>query len=194
MGRLSQRQILPIGFLIAFTIGLFVFKAKQDEAIIREHFGDRTLNVLRNARSTEVIRMQTIAFGDWPYLQERMFKARRSLVKRESISYAVRYREKDQGEEFTKQLARLLQRRRALYKMAPTVWSPAIAFRMRSDDDGIIILVSFDQNRLEVYSDDPSSKSPSSQESLDSIRPQLVKLAKAAFPDDKEIQSLKEQQ
>jgi hypothetical protein len=194
MSRLWRRRILPIGFLIALTTGLFVLKAKQDEAIIRRHFGDRTVNVLRNARSTEIIRMQTMAFGDLPFLQERMSKARQSLLKKESISYAVRYREKDQGEEFTNRLSKLLQTRRTFSKMPPDVWTPAIAFLMRSDNDAIIILVSFDQNRLRVYSPDALGKNPASAENLDFIRPQLVKLTKEAFPNDKEIQALKEQQ
>jgi hypothetical protein len=187
MSQLSRRRVLPVAFLIALTTGLFVFKSKQDEAIIRGHFGDRTFNVLRTARSTEVVRLYGLAFDD-------MTEAQQKQVEKILVHYPVKYQEKDQGEEFTNRLSRLLQKRRPFYKLAArSLWWPEIAFRMRSDNDAIIIFVSFNDNRLEVFHG-PFDTNPSAQETLHFMRPQLVKLAREAFPSDKEIQALTEEQ
>jgi hypothetical protein len=71
-------------------------------------------------------------------------------------------------------------------------FQPLAGFRVWHDKRSVDVILCFHCNELKLISPDPVSKRyPSRVQGFDKARPAMVRLAKQAFPDDREIQDLK---
>ena len=70
---------------------------------------------------------------------------------------------------------------------------PGVGFRVLSDEGQVDVILCFHCDELQLFTTDGKHKEVEKKhEDFDRARPALVKLAKQAFPNDKEIQALKE--
>jgi hypothetical protein len=97
----------------------------------------------------------------------------------------------DQGREFAEELAAVL-RDEATYADRSTTWySPEVAFRVRKGEEAFDVVVCFHCDNF--YRGPPADQEePNASFRGSPRRADFVRLAKKAFPDDQEIQALKE--
>jgi hypothetical protein len=74
------------------------------------------------------------------------------------------------------------------------IFQPSVGFRIwKGDEAAVEVVISFKCDELIVFAPKAADGSiRGALEDFDPARPALVKLAKGAFPDDKEMQGLKE--
>jgi len=72
------------------------------------------------------------------------------------------------------------------------IFVPAVAYRFWKDKEFVSVLVCFKCSEVAFQSDNPDDKAdPFRRAIMAKLRPEIVKLTKQAFPDDKDIQALK---
>jgi hypothetical protein len=150
---------------------------------VRRLLGDRTLAILNDATRVEVFRLkpERVAqpdgakkgeVGGFPILsagktQDARFAARIASVLRDKGSY-----------EFDRPKGCLIR--------------PGVAFRLWKGKESVEVVLCFECDILVVIARDEDGKEAHrASKDFDPGRPALMKLAKDAFPDDREIQSLK---
>ena len=106
--------------------------------------------------------------------------------------FLVTARGQDRGKEFAAGLADvLLARRTYSWAYAGCYW-PGVAFRVWKDEEAVEVLICFECNNF--YCGPPTDRARDTASFVGSpLRPRLVRLAREAFPDDKEIQGLEEE-
>jgi hypothetical protein len=106
--------------------------------------------------------------------------------------YAVTARGKDQGPGFARRLADVLLDKRTYRGDAAGCFWPGVAFRVYKGDESLDVVICF--NCYNFYLGPPSDRRVFETAHFDRFAAlQLVRLAKAAFPDDVDIQGLKEE-
>lgn len=103
----------------------------------------------------------------------------------------------EQGQEFASALADvLLEDRTYQFEIAKgCIFSPGVGFRLWKQHQAVAVLLCFHCDELEVLWEDPAGAAQRPEhEDFDAACPALVQLAKLAFPDDPEIQALRENQ
>lgn len=114
---------------------------------------------------------------------------------KECGGYPIISTAKEQPKEFAGKLAAILfdDKTYDFDKAKRCEFSPGVGFRFWKDKDWVDLVICFSCDELEVSTIPPGEKDrKASREDCDSARAALVALAKSAFPDDKEIQGLKE--
>ncbi len=149
----------------------------------KNRLGSRTMAVLAGATKVEVFRLdgQEIFFAPQP----------RPEGEKRVGGYLVTAQGQDQGKEFADRLADILADERTYSDARPTCFRPGVAFCVWKGEEVVDVLLCFQCSNF--YCGPPKDPADDNACFKDSPRrPDLVRLAKEAFPDDKEIQALKE--
>jgi hypothetical protein len=148
---------------------------------VTKFLGDSAITVLQGATRVEPFRLS----------DERAGEGKPNVGK-----YAVTATGKEQGEAFAKRLAAvLLDERTYRFDSAKgCIFQPGVGYRIwKGDEAAVEVVICFTCDELIVHAPKAADGSVrGAMEDFDPARPALVKLAKEAFPDDKEIQGLKE--
>lgn len=107
--------------------------------------------------------------------------------------YAILARGYDQGQEFAAKLRGILTDNKTYTdKHAKCFW-PGVAFRVWKGEDSVDVIICFQCGNF--YLGPPADKRVMENASFNGSpnRSRLVRLAKEAFPDDKEVQELKDE-
>jgi hypothetical protein len=148
----------------------------------KEHFDSRSKAILAGATKVEVFRLDP---EDSPY---RFDKPRVDGEKRIG-GWLITAQGKDQGKEFAVKLAALLDEKHDKSGGAKC-FDPGVAFRVWKDDEYADVLICYHCNN---YYFGPPTQRAKENAGITTLRPLFVQLAKEAFPEDKEIQALKEE-
>jgi hypothetical protein len=102
---------------------------------------------------------------------------------------------KEQGKEFASRLTRVLLDERTYFSDRQyKCFDPGLAYRVWKDKESVEVLVCFKCHKLRVTARDAEGKEVHEAEGdfQNAVYGPLAKLAKEAFPDDKEIQQLQD--
>lgn len=114
---------------------------------------------------------------------------------KECGGYPIIATAKDQTREFGLKLAAILfdEKTYDFERAKRCGFEPGVGFRLWKDKDWVDLVLCFHCDELEISTIPPGEKErKSAHEDFDAARPALVALCRAAFPDDKEIQGLKD--
>jgi hypothetical protein len=107
--------------------------------------------------------------------------------------HPVLARGKDQGQKFAARLATVLLEDRTLFGKSARCFEPGVAFRMWHGEELVEVLICFECSNLRIISQKSKGKVlKRASGAFGGHAGPLLKLVKEAFPDDKEIQALKE--
>jgi len=96
---------------------------------------------------------------------------------------------KVQGKTFTSRLIQALFVPKNPHSLAQACFRPGVAFRLWNGKRAIDVLTCFQCNNIEVFA--PTLKDGSGDIPMDASRLPLIRLVKAVFPNDKEIQAIR---
>jgi len=154
-------------------------KPKAVARTAKSFLGDRMVSILSGAKRVEVFLIEP--------------KPTPSDASRTIQGYPIRLQGKDQGPTFAARLRTILldDRTYSFDSFKGCIFSPGVVFRFRNGDELVEIITCYKCSEfLIVAKDDRGAVVRVVGEDFDNARPALVKLAKDAFPDDKEIQAL----
>ena len=163
--------------LLAFTVFALGGCATSGESSrVHELLGDKTVRVLKAADRVEVFRI----------------KSQRDPAAQNTIGgFPIISAGREQGADFRHQLAHVLLADSSYeWNMAKgCTFDPGVAYRVWSGSDSIVVLDCFNCDEVGFIADE---KAPGTMviHDADPGRPQLLKLAKEALPQDAAIQSL----
>jgi hypothetical protein len=160
---------------------------KEPSARLRGRLGDQTIAILKGATKVEVFRVDGRDFAD--PAKEKEGQDRRIG------GYAATATGPEQGGQFASRASALLldAGNFELDLAKGCKFDPGVALRFWKEKESAEIVFCFRCDELKVVAPDPSEqgvKNPYAD--FGPGRAAFVKLAKEAFPDDKEIQGLKE--
>jgi hypothetical protein len=170
---------------LVLVLALPCLAAKPPSTRVKNFLGDKAVDVLSAADRVEVYRIQ----GFRPDPQKKPDD------KAEKIGgYMVLAKGKEQGKEFAGRLREVLFNDKTyLFDVAKLcIFDPGVAFRMRKGEVTVEVLLCFSCDEVLVLTSEGGKVARRSHEDVDPMRAVLVKLAKEALPDDKDIQALKE--
>ena len=107
--------------------------------------------------------------------------------------YGISSTGKEQGKEFASKLSAILLKPETYFfeKAKRCMFQPGVAYRLWKDQDAVEVVVCFSCDEIEVFVKDGAGKiTHYSGEDFDNARAGMVALARQAFPNDKEVQSL----
>jgi hypothetical protein len=144
--------------------------------------GRRSVDILSAATKVEVFRLDGRRQpGDW-----QPKPGETSLC-----GFPITARGPDQGEAFARKLADLLLDERTHTRETAACFLPGIGFRVWRGEDSVDVLICFLCDNFYCGPTRPAARETASFLGSPQ-RPLLVRLAKEAFPDDKDIQGLAE--
>jgi hypothetical protein len=152
----------------------------KPSAKVKERLGDKTIEALNGATRVEVFRIEDS-------------KRAKAGDKNQIAGHRILATGKEQGAPFASQLAAMLQTDQALLGSQARCFLPGVAFRAWKDTESVEVLVCFTCKNLQVILRD--AKGAEVKKSSGGFGPTygpLLPLVKTAFPDDKEIQSIKD--
>lgn len=153
-------------------------------AKVKKHFGENAVQILAGATKVEVFRVESKP-GAKPGPDDKTV-----------AGFRITATGKEQDAKFAAKVASVVLNEKSYIWDAAKgcIFQPGVAFRVWKGDESVIIVICFSCDQVQVLTADKDGKlgKPVWGES-DPGRPGLVKLAKAALPDDKDIQKLKEQ-
>lgn len=149
----------------------------------KERFDAQTRAVLVGATRVEVFRIDG---EDGPHDRKPKTPGEGRIG-----GFRVTAQGKEQGKEFASRLADILCDDKTYTRNFASCFWPGVAFRVRKGEEVVEVLICFTCGNLYVG---PPTKVARENVSFNGspLRPRLVRLAKEAFPQDKEIQGLKE--
>lgn len=148
---------------------------------LRGWMSARAAKILNAARRTECFRV----FPEKP--NEPMGK--------ECGGYPIMSQEKDRDEKFTARLVEILfdDKTYDFEKAKKCKFEPGVGYRLWADKEWVDVTLCFSCDEVEISHKSPEMRELSAaHEDFDAARAALVKMAKEAFPEDKEIQGLAE--
>ena len=161
---------------LALLVGMLGCKSSD---IGKGRLDQRTLDILAGATRVEAFRV----------LNVQRAKEEPKVIKRIG-GFPVNLRGRALGKEFGQELAGILSDDRTYSDSWAKCFDPGVAFHVWQGDERIDILICFLCDNL--YCGLPAENASENVSFSGSpARAQLVRLVKLAFPDDKEIQSLK---
>jgi hypothetical protein len=171
--------LVVLALLFAAPPGRTDDKPPEVPANVKDKLGERTLAVLRGATRVEAFRV--VADRD-PKADEKQVGG-----------YPVTATAKEQGKEFTAQLAPLLLDERTWFsKRQYKCFEPGVAYRLSDGKESVEVIICFKCRDLRLTTRDADGKEV--QKAFghfeDALFEPLAKAARVAFPDDKEIQGL----
>jgi hypothetical protein len=166
---------------LVLALALPCLAAKPPSARVKTFLGDRAVDVLSATDKVEVYRVQ--GFRNKPDDKAEMIGG-----------YAVLAKGKEQGKEFAGRLREVLFNDKTyLFDVAKLCkFDPGVAYRLRKGNVTVEVLLCFSCDEVLVLTLEGGKEVKRSHEDVDPMRAVLVKLAKEALPDDKDIQGLKE--
>jgi hypothetical protein len=149
----------------------------------KKRFGDQTVAVLSGATKVEVFRTDGANYIG--LIKEKDIKPDENRMG----GFLVTAQGKDQGKEFAARLAKILFDERTYSDTRANCFWPGVAFRVWKEQEFIELLICFKCDNF--YCGLPQERTMENASFWGSpLRPELVRMAKEAFPDDKEIQEL----
>ena len=176
----SWRLVLAVGALTgAVGLGVGAEGAREPSAKVKKRLGEKAIEVMSRADRVEAFRI-----GPEPTAKKG---------KKNVAGYPILSRGKDQGQKFAARLASVLLEDGTLFGKGVRGFEPGVAFRMWHGEELVEVLICFKCDSLRVISHSGKGKVVKrASGAFGGHAGPLVKLAKEAFPDDKEIQALKE--
>ena len=169
---------LSVSFLL---VGLTLVAAEDTKPTdqVKKHLGEATIAVLQGATKVEAFR-----------IEPEPEKLDGSLIG----GYPIKATGKQQNKEFAARLTTVLLDEKTLFGRQAKCFEPGIAFRLWKDKESVEVMICFDCKNLRLDTRNADGKQVKSTTGAfgPDIQP-LLKLAKEAFPDDKEIQAIKEE-
>jgi hypothetical protein len=146
---------------------------------VKERLGDKTIAILRGATKVDVFRIS-------PNMAKKD-------EEKQIGGYPITATGAEQKKEFAAKLAAVLLEEKTYFGQQARCFNPGVAFRLWKDKESVDVVICFACTDLRLVSRDADGKEIKSTSGAfgPDIQP-LLKLAKEAFPDDKEIQGIKE--
>jgi hypothetical protein len=177
MLRRSFLQVLAGGVLTGMVRLPAVYGDKPAAETVAEKLGERMTAILNAATKAEAFRI-----ADKPL--------ERPEGKHVS-GYPVLSAAKEQGKDFAKRLSSVLQDEKSLFSAQARCFSPGVAFRLWKDKESVEVVVCYMCWGLRLTARDADGKVlHQTGGGFKANNDAWVKLAKEAFPDDKQIQAL----
>jgi hypothetical protein len=153
--------------------------AERRRETVAERLGERMTAILGGATKVEAFRI-----ADRPS----------EKAEREHVSgYPVLSTAKEQGKEFAMRLSSLLQEENSLFSAQARCFNPGVAFRLWKDQESVDVIVCYQCTGLRLIARDGEGREiRRTGGGFKANSDAWVKLAKQAFPEDKEIQALGE--
>lgn len=152
--------------------------AKGPSDKVKEKLGDEALGILKGATKVEAYRVN-------PDLSAKGDKR--------IGGYLITADGKEQGKEFAAKLAEVLYRDQSWFGQQARCYLPGVAFRISKDKEAIEVIICFTcENFRFIVKDAKGNEVKKLSGAFGPDLAPLVKLAKEAFPDDKDIQALKD--
>ncbi len=172
--------------MVYLASGCMAEKAEAPSERVKKFLSPRAVEILGGAAKAQVFRVDPKDHADPAKLKE-------GDVPRIG-GYKITASGKEQGKEFAaKVTAILFNDRTYLFNLAKgCIFDPGVAYRLWKDKDYVDVLLCFSCDELEVFVKNADGTLYRAHEDFDPMRAELVKLAKEAFPDDQQIQALKE--
>lgn len=143
----------------------------------------RTADILRGATRVEVFRVSSGELDEKP-------KPGDSTIG----GYRVLSQGKDQDSDFAVKLANVLTDRKTYTNTWAACFNPGVAFRVWKGDSAVDIIICFHCSNFYFGPSTDSRPSDNASFNRSPNRRLLVQLAKEAFPDDKDIQKISEEE
>jgi hypothetical protein len=149
----------------------------------RKGLDSQSASILTGATKVEVFRTDS---QNGPHDQKQKKEGESRIG-----GYLVISQGKDQGKEFAARLADILSDKATYSTSFAKCFDPGVAFRIWKDEDALDVLICFKCDNF--YYGPPTEKAKENGSlSHSPNRAKVLRLAKEAFPDDKEIQELKD--
>jgi hypothetical protein len=183
---MSLKRLLLLPACLAVSLCIAAEDAeKTPSKKAQEFLGDKTIAILQGATRVETFRVDADSS-----------KPGANRVG----GYAITATGKEQDKEFTAKLAGVLLDDGAYFGVQAQCFDPGVAFRLWKNKESVEVVICFHCSNLKLGARDAKGKVFDETENLkvggfggaDGSYGRLVKLAKEAFPDDKDIQALKE--
>jgi hypothetical protein len=146
---------------------------------VKKHLGDQLVKLLQAPTKVETYRIEPAG----------PVKANEAQIG----GYRIKSTGKEQKEEFAKKLAVVLLDEKTLFGESKRCFLPGVAFRMWKGEESVDVIICFNCSNLRMIARDAKGKVI--KEAIGAFGPQsaaLVKLAREAFPDDKDLEKLEE--
>ncbi len=145
---------------------------------VNKHLGDYTIAILQSATKVEVFRVE-------PNKAEKP-------EDKQIGGYPIKATGTEQKKAFAAKLAAVLVDEKTLFGQQARCFTPGVAFRLWKDKESVDVIICFACENLRLIARDADGKEIKNTSGAfgPDIQP-LLKLAKEAFPDDKEIQGIK---
>lgn len=159
---------------------------RYPSAYARKLLGDRAVAILQGATRVDVFR-----------IDPTLLPPKSGVRERKTIgNYEVLSEGRPNGKAFAARLASVLFSQ-PINNMAASCFGPNLALQSWKGRESVIVLVCFHCNNVAIYTTHPTGKlAPTTGSggihSFWFSRPEMVELAKEAFPDDLEIQQLQD--
>jgi len=154
-------------------------EARPAAPTAKSFLGDRAVRIIKDATKVEVFRIKP--------MKEQ--KPAGEVIG----GYTVLSAGRDQGPDFARRLASVLldDKTYAFDRAKGCIFSPGVVFRLWKGKESVEVITCFQCDEFSILAKDARGETIRQVgEDFDNARPALVKLAKDAFPDDKEIQAL----
>ncbi len=180
---MRRSRIVLASLLASLILAGFAGAEGAEAKVVMPFVGQKAAAILRTASKVEVFRIAKM----------RVLKPEADAIE----GHPLKAKGKDQDQVFAAKLAAILldNRTYSFDSAKGCIFQPGIVFRVHGGEgQGTVdVIVCFDCTELRVITRDADGKTVKTVgEDFDNARPALVALAKAAFPDDAEIQALKE--
>lgn len=169
-------------FCCAAALALLTAAGRGDDKTkvsdkLQKQLGNEALAVLDGATRVEVFRI----------------KPRKEAAKEQIAGYPITAPGKEQGKEFAAELASVLKDDKTWFGTGARCFIPGVAFRVWKDKESVDVIICFGCSNFHLVARDAAGKEVRmTGGAFGPTNGPLLKLAKKAFPDDKEIQGIVE--
>jgi hypothetical protein len=151
--------------------------AKEPREKVAETLGEQTIAILNGATKAEAFRIAS--------------SPSKNPEGKHVDGYPILSAAKEPAKDFAKQLSSLVQDERSLFSEQARCFTPGVAFRLWKDKESVDVVVCYQCWGLRLTARDADGKVlHRTGGGFKANHDAWVKLAKKAFPDDKEIQGL----
>jgi hypothetical protein len=179
MLRRSFLQVLAGGVLAGMVPAVYAGDSKAPRESVAEKLGERMNGILNGATKAEAFRIA--------------HKPSEKPEGKHVSGYPVLSAAKEQGKDFAKRLSALVQDEKSLFSAQARCFSPGVAFRLWKEKESVDVVVCYKCWGLRLTARDADGEVlHEAGGGFKANYDAWVKLAKEAFPEDKQIQALGE--
>jgi hypothetical protein len=179
MLRRSFLQVLAGGVLAGVVPAVYAKNPKGTRETVAEKLGERMTAILNGATKAKAFRIAD--------------KPSEKPEGKHVSGYPVLSAAKEQGKDFAKRLSALVQDEKSLFSAQARCFSPGVAFRLWNERESVDVVVCYTCWGLRLTARDADGKVlHQTGGGFKANHDAWVKLAKEAFPEDKQIQALGE--